>query len=80
MSASLCEKVAREFAWFQDEHERLILRIKVPKGTSALMVDVAVDVAWENEVLFPPGARLRILDKHEESSGWKVIEGMIFND
>lgn len=44
------------------------------------MVDVAVDKAWENEVLFPPGARLRILDKHEESGGWKVIEGMIFND
>lgn len=78
MSVSVREETAKKFAKKKKERG-ILMDIEVKKGSKAVFVDTAVDYNWESEFIFPPGTKLKVLEKWEDK-GLKRIKGMIVDD
>ena len=78
MSTSLREETAIEFATRKRERG-ILMYVKIPKGTSGIMVDVAVNDNWESELLLEPGTKIRITGKRIEN-GMRIVEGVVVNE
>src|SRR5699024_7600569 len=77
MSASAREKTAKKFAK-KKKDRGVLIDIQVKKGNKAVFVDTAVDYNWESEFIFPPGTKLKVLEKWEDK-GLKRIKGVIID-
>ena len=77
-STSLREKTATDFVNRKGERG-ILMYIKIPKGTNGIMVDVAVNDNWENELILSPGTKIRITGKRIEN-GMRIIEGVVVNE
>ena len=78
MSTSLREETATVFVNRKGKRG-ILMYIKIPKGTSGIMVDVAVNDYWESELLLEPGTKIRITGKRIEN-GMRIVEGVVVNE
>jgi hypothetical protein len=78
MSTSLREETAIDFL-NRKRKRGILMYIKIPKGTSGIMVDVVVNEYWESELLLEPGTKIRITGKRIEN-GIRIVEGVVVNE
>ncbi len=76
-STSFRENIAEGFV---GERDGILLKIKAPKETPGVFVDIIRGYAWESEFLIAPGAKIVLTNKYTNKKGIRTVEGVIIND